>query len=799
MKTSISKLVLILFISPFSLSAQIVVKGVVTEQNSGGKMLSGVQIKPLSGIPEVSDNAGLFQLTFADKKPGDRIYVEVNKKGYELVNRKAILDDWLIAKDPKERAKVVMCPEGMVAKNMAKYYQISEKALTKGYREKIDALMAERTQSVIDAKQYAEQAKLLEEQFNNQRKELEELAEKFARENFDDFTGVQKQAADAFMSGNIEEALRILGTVNSEEEIARAMHQKEKGEKLVAEGKQMQEEADSIIQQNIRKLMFQADLYKTTFRFDDAKKAYDIALRSDSSNYENILIGALFYKEKLWHQNAEFWFKKLLELSEKTEDKAYALTQLGCIFQTKFQSKKAESCFLKALSYYKQAQSYGGGNYDLQKTLIYNFLATSYYEMQKYQIAKRFNKKVIENIRKLKIENDKNVNDILPLILDYVSHCDNPKESIRIVKENSDIINNCKQNSQLAELYKCMGFKYRIAGDLKKGESFFYKSIDVYKNLFFKENYESSYADNMGSIYNYIIDNHKDNNKLKIGITWQYEGLIMDAYNNIDTILYNRDALLNSLAEFYEESNQYDKAIATYNRLYKQYRRKNQMDLCRLILQYGLLKIEKKTHNDESYELYIQEVGDYMVNHLKQLKDSCISDSLKFTQELASELIYASDFFQDIHSLYSLFDSISPIELCYEAVKLYEKMQTSDIEVKVDIAEAKYQLAELLRPNFKDRAIKYYLESLDLYKQIVDETNNWYYLDDLLFNYESLYDTYLEEEDFDHAGLIIHEQKKMCRKLKRQNIQLYDTAFEFSFWDDFGEDFRKIKRGKMQL
>ncbi|MGV8134424.1 MAG: tetratricopeptide repeat protein [Mangrovibacterium sp.] len=214
--------------------------------------------------------------------------------------------------------------------------------------------MAERDQAKIDAKQYAEQAKLLEEQFNNQRKQLEELAEKFARENFDDFTGVQKQAADAFISGNIEEALRILGTVNSEEEIAKAMHQKEKGEKLVAEGTQMREEADSIIQQNIRKLMFQADLYKTTFRFDDAEKAYETAVNADTTNFENVCEYASFLGIRRKYEKALKWYQENAFPLVVTEgDKARVLKSIGDLHIKLGQFDKAKESLITAIDLFK--------------------------------------------------------------------------------------------------------------------------------------------------------------------------------------------------------------------------------------------------------------------------------------------------------------------------------------------------------------------------------------------------------------------------------------------------------------
>ncbi|MFZ4741583.1 MAG: hypothetical protein ACOYLE_10520, partial [Bacteroidales bacterium] len=101
-------LFLILLLIPFLPDAQTKVNGIVTEQNSGNKPISGVQIKVLGSSAEITDNAGLFQLVFANKKPGDRIVVsEISKKGYEIVN-KDVVNNWMITNNLNDKTKIVM-------------------------------------------------------------------------------------------------------------------------------------------------------------------------------------------------------------------------------------------------------------------------------------------------------------------------------------------------------------------------------------------------------------------------------------------------------------------------------------------------------------------------------------------------------------------------------------------------------------------------------------------------------------------------------------------------------------------
>ncbi len=293
-----NRLILIVFIlSPLFLPAQVVVKGVVTEQNSGNKPIAAVQLLALGANPEVSDNEGRFSLTFPDKSAGERIRLtSVTKSGYELVNREET-EAWVIPSNADKVMKIVLCPAGQLATNRLKYYRISFEALTKGYRDKVRQLEKQRDNAEIDARRYAEQLELLEDQYRNQQKELEQLADRFAHENFDDCSEIHKQAFQAFQTGNIEEAIRILETMDSEKEILLAQHQKEKGEILEKEGRSMQQEADSILNV-IRQLKLTGKIYELRSLYQRSDSLFDSLLSANrdtsftnSKNYKSAVAG----------------------------------------------------------------------------------------------------------------------------------------------------------------------------------------------------------------------------------------------------------------------------------------------------------------------------------------------------------------------------------------------------------------------------------------------------------------------------------------------------------------------------
>src|ERR1035437_6439249 len=297
-------------------NGQTTVRGIVIAQNSGNKPIEGVQIITLGTVPEVSDGSGLFKLVFKTKVPGDRIFVSaISKKGYEIVNKKEIFDDWVIKSNPDFRTNIVMCPEGLLAENTLKYYNISLNGLTSGYKKRINTLQEQLDKAQIDAKTFSEQTRKLDEQFKDNQARLEELADKFARENFDNCLVIEQQSFEAFKLGNIEEAIRILETVDSQAEIEKAKRQKTKGGALENEGKQMQIQSAKVIVQNISKLMYQANLYMTDLRYNDAEKAYETAVIADTDSYKNVVEFAWFLKRINKYEKSLVWFDVALRHS----------------------------------------------------------------------------------------------------------------------------------------------------------------------------------------------------------------------------------------------------------------------------------------------------------------------------------------------------------------------------------------------------------------------------------------------------------------------------------------------------
>lgn len=376
--------ILLLVAVPALLNAQVTVKGIVTEQNSGNRPLSGVQVKVLGSTPDRTGRDGLFQLVFTAKQPGDRIVVSgITKKGYEIVN-KEMVNNWVILKNSDARFRVVMCPEGTIAKNTLKFYNISLDGLTRGYKKRIRELQAERDRARIDAKTFAEQAARLAVQFENQQKQLEALSEKFARENFDDCSEIHRKAFEAFKAGNIGEALQLLELVDSGAEIEKARIQRGKAEGIISEGTRMLLQSDTIIRQHIAKLKFQSDLYITELRFEEALKARETAVKADTTDPANVYEYAVFLQKQTLYAESEHWFRLALSLATDNFDRSCILLDLGNTDIALHAYEQAEREFLEGFEIRRAMTPEDHAEYILNLTDAAFGLAEFYFDVHQF-------------------------------------------------------------------------------------------------------------------------------------------------------------------------------------------------------------------------------------------------------------------------------------------------------------------------------------------------------------------------------------------------------------------------------
>ena len=728
------KLLVGLLLLPVLLEAQATVKGLVTEQNSGNKPIAGVQIKALGSAPEQTGNDGLFQLMFSGKKPGDRIIVsEISKRGYEIVN-KDIVNNWLIPNNPSHMTKIVMCPEGMIAENTMRYYDISIANLTKSYTDQNKILQEKLNKSQIDNKTYGEQARILAEQFDQQQKKLEELSEKFARENFDDCSVIHKQAFEAFKLGDINGAIRILEAVNSRDEIAKAKKQKMKGKRVEEEGKEMQWSSDSIINQNIKKLIFQAELYVTEMRFEDAMKTYEIAIDADSTNYDVISKYATFLKNQNQYDLSVKWYKSAIAHAPTKYNMSEALIDLA-IIQTDLElSNYAEENYIRALNIRHELVLKNNKEYN--HALAEGFYQYAYY----FQIMNKYDK------------------------------MDSLLKKALAIEEYENKLNSDSEKYLMSLIYGSYAKMYTTVGNHSKAVQYCNESIKILKEIFEKNlEYKSDYANTvyeLGWNQSYL----KSKNEAEANLL---EGLkISRDLVKINPIKFQRELYnsLNGIFNYYFQNNRYieakpyiEESVNILKELNKKYPVIYKYDMTVMLNQRAILeyKLDQYDNAESDYNESLE-----IMRELEEINP----DKIKPFHALL---------LNNIAFLYRDMNNFEKAEMNFsESINLFKELAKDNPQVfNLNLARIYFQTGQKFygRIGKFDKEKEYLLESLKIYREIA-KTNPEEYdfqVANILTNLSGICKSL---EQIEESVLYGEEAVKIFRKLVEASPQNYTKS-----------------------
>jgi tetratricopeptide (TPR) repeat protein len=418
-----NKLILTIFIILNVLLAQAQVqKGTARLLSSGKKAVSGVQILYSDAKASESDANGVFRLVFAGKKPGDLIFLErVYKEGYEVVNTKELEISKISSSDYLQK-DIVLAVAGTLEAAKKEYYNISSNSLTASFEKVKKTLKSQLQQIKLNQQQYLQKYEELEKQYENQKKNLAALAEKFARTNFDDVSSFYREALELFKAGKVEEAIQKLEGANLMTEADKVI----KEEKRLAVLKQELEEQKAKTQiqkkQTIQALELNADIYVLRYETAKAGAIYEQLLRLDSTNLEIIQKAAKFYKDNHFYQKALNLYSKILSYPNIEEpemaDTYLAIGQLNiAIGKLKPQALDAIN---KSLKLYKKIVTEDQTCYYQQRlALAYEGLADAHTALGNNFHNSIYYQKMTDILKKLVEANPQNKEFKMDLALGY--------------------------------------------------------------------------------------------------------------------------------------------------------------------------------------------------------------------------------------------------------------------------------------------------------------------------------------------------------------------------------------------
>ncbi|MEA2041034.1 MAG: tetratricopeptide repeat protein [Bacteroidota bacterium] len=365
--------------------AQTTQKGWVTKLNSGKKAVAGVQVIFYGAPPTDTDGEGNFNLKFKTKKPGDLIvYDKIYKKAYEIVNEKELRT----AKLSNYKLKIVLAAAGTVAQLKAEYYDISIAALTAGHDRQINKLKKQLGESKINEEKFVGEQRRLQEELENAKKHADELAEQFARTNFDDVGELYKRAFEQFKLGEIQKAIDILNEKDLIAEAQKVITDKQTIDSLKNELALREEE--NLLRRDtlMRTLKLKAELYSLQFEYQQADTVYHQLWLLDTTNIENTSDYADFLRERKQYDKAILFYNKLLKMDIEDWLKAYAYGNSGVIYMETGKFDEALSAYKKNNEIYEKLH-----NSEKSNTFYTNNLAISYSKLGEiYQSLGEFDK-----------------------------------------------------------------------------------------------------------------------------------------------------------------------------------------------------------------------------------------------------------------------------------------------------------------------------------------------------------------------------------------------------------------------
>ena len=300
---------------------------------------------------------GRFKLIFVGTKDNEKVSFNVKKERLEIVNTEAL---YAVA-GQKEQVAVFMSPEGKVAENKLKYYQINREAAEKALTSKLKTIGDEILKLKQNERANAGQIEKLQTEYGFLQKQYEKIdqsargmAERYAKINLDDQTKEYQTAFRYFQKGQLEEALKILNQVDLEKTGSSIVQEQERNRKIDKEWM----ERDSIKNEKKRQvteaLGFKADLHKTQFEFVKVEETYQLLLRLDSTNIYSLWAYAYFLAEQNKNYEATAYYERALALAQTLELIATFQNNLGLLYRANQKMPQAEGAYNEALKIYRQ-------------------------------------------------------------------------------------------------------------------------------------------------------------------------------------------------------------------------------------------------------------------------------------------------------------------------------------------------------------------------------------------------------------------------------------------------------------
>ena len=381
-----------------------------------GAALQGVSIR-VKGVHNavVSAQTGTFSIAMTGKKAGDAYALQsVKKAGYELIEAGMIGRNYAFS--PSVTMQIVMANSSQLQADKQRIENNAYKAAEKNYKAKMTALEKQLNAKKITAANYEKQVNDLQKQFEKYESLIEQMAEHYAKTDYDALDEKNKQINQLIENGELERAEEIINSMfDPTEALKKAKEDKQRIDKQLADANALMEEAERQRQEVLKRQAKDAEyLYQlftiaySKFEIDKAKEYITTRAELDPDMVEWQIFTGLFYLEVMGdYDTAMMYNNRALAASQKQNGEesmqtALCYNNIASSHYYKKDYQKAISNFQKALGIWEKSL---GEDYDVV-AIAYDNVASVYKETGNYNEAKKNLDKAFEIKKRLYGENN---------------------------------------------------------------------------------------------------------------------------------------------------------------------------------------------------------------------------------------------------------------------------------------------------------------------------------------------------------------------------------------------------------
>jgi tetratricopeptide (TPR) repeat protein len=619
-------LLLLVIISTNVFAQKIEQKGWITEINSGKKSLAGTQIDFIGAVTTTSDDDGNFVLNFSEKEFGQSIYMKaIYKKGFEVVNTEELRPSIL---NKESKLKIVLCPEGYINQKKAEYYKVSVEALTSEYKKKSSELEQKLEETNTNEKQLYSQLEKLRSDFNIAHENADELAEKFARTNFDDVSEIYKEAFKEYRTGNVENAINVLNKTDYNSEFKKIGNELERINNLDSELHERENNYKEQRKELTQNLKLKAELHLLNLEPNVSDSLYYLICRLDTTNYDNHFEYALFLQKYKNFDKAVLLWEKTHELTAFENQKANCFRNIGSLYREMERFDPAENNFKKSIEIRQRFAAEYPESYLPKLASTYSGLASLYAQKGDVTMAIHAFEEAIEIESRVYKEkkSEESAEQFATTLLNLGNFLTEIKEFERaeVALLNSYNLTKVlfekdkeKYKPILSNTLNILG-NHTLQTDESKAEAFYVQAHSYYKELAAKYPaiYQSDVAitsSNIGSFYLARMEFDKAQIYFKqaqnifIELSGYYPSVYLLKLANVQNNIGN----LNTRWKRYGlAKDSYDKSIATYRSISKRFSIEVSNEIAKTLSNKAVSFIEQDLYKDailslkESVEIY---------------------------------------------------------------------------------------------------------------------------------------------------------------------------------------------------